>query len=88
MNISATGLGLTAADLPGLETDQSVLDSLLVVLGHVLVHIRVVLADVALRAAVRDCPEAEWGGIGVRRLELEGEKTEEVNNQSDSSGKI
>lgn len=42
------------------------------VFGHVLMHIRVVLSDVALRAAVGNGPESEWRGIGVWTLELQG----------------
>lgn len=42
------------------------------VFGHVLMHIRVVLSDVALRAAVGDGPKSEWRGIGVWTLELQG----------------
>lgn len=44
------------------------------VFGHVLVHVRVVLPDVALGAAVRNGAEAERRGVGVRTLELRGEK--------------
>lgn len=40
------------------------------VLDHVLVHGRVVLADVPLRGAVRDRPEAEGRRVSVRVLEL------------------
>lgn len=56
--------------LPCFEADQSVLDSRLMVLDHVLVHSRVVLADVPLRGAVRDRAEAEGGRVSVRVLEL------------------
>lgn len=56
--------------VPGLEADQRILDATLVVLGHVLMHVRVVLPDVAFGAAVRDRPEAEGRGIGVGTLEL------------------
>ena len=59
-------------DVPGLQADQGVLHPRLVVLGHVLVHVRVVLPDVALRAAVRDRPEAEGRRVGVGALELWG----------------
>lgn len=59
--------------VPGLEADQRILDTTLVVLGHVLMHVRVVLPDVALGAAVRDRPEAEGRGIGVGTLELHSE---------------
>lgn len=40
------------------------------VLDHVLVHGRVVLADVPLRGAVGHRPEAEGGRVSVRVLEL------------------
>lgn len=60
--------------LPSLEADQRILDAGLVVFGHVLVHIGVVLPDVALSAAVGNRPKAKWRGIGVRTLELQGEK--------------
>lgn len=59
--------------VPGLEADQRILDATLVVLGHVLMHVWVVLPDVALGAAVRDRPEAEGRGIGVGTLELHSE---------------
>lgn len=59
--------------VPGLQADQRILDAALVVLGHVLVHVRVVLPDVALRAAVRDRPKAEGRGIGVGTLELQSQ---------------
>lgn len=59
--------------VPGLEADQRILDATLVVLGHVLMHVGVVLPDVALGAAVRDRPEAEGRGVGVGTLELHGE---------------
>lgn len=42
------------------------------VFGHVLMHVRVVLSDIALRAAVGNGPESEWGGVGVWTLELQG----------------
>lgn len=60
--------------VPSLEADQRVHDASLMVFGHVLMHIWVVLPDVALGAAVRNRPEAEWRGIGVRTLELRGDK--------------
>lgn len=44
------------------------------VFGHVLMHIWIVLPDVALGAAIRNRPEAKWGGVGVWALELQGEK--------------
>lgn len=58
--------------VPGLEADQRVLDTSLVVFGHVLMHVGVVLSDVSLRAAVGDSPESEGGGVGVGTLELQG----------------
>lgn len=50
------------------------------VFGHVLMHIGVVLSDVALRAAVGNGPESEWRGVGVWTLELQGwgEETNET----------
>lgn len=62
--------------VPGLEGDQRILDAGLVVLGHVLVHVWVVLPDVALGAAVRDRPEAEGRGIRVGTLELQSQAQE------------
>lgn len=56
--------------VPSLEADQRILDATLMVFGHVLMHIRIVLSDVALGAAVRNRPEAKRGGIGVWTLEL------------------
>ncbi|TNN75905.1 hypothetical protein EYF80_013875 [Liparis tanakae] len=60
--------------VPGLEGDQRVHDAGLMVLGHVLMHVRVVLPDVALGAAVGDRPEAKRRRVGVRTLELQREK--------------
>lgn len=60
--------------VPGLQGDQCIHDPRLMVLGHVLMHVGVVLPDVALRAAVGDRPEAERRGVRVRTLELEGKK--------------
>lgn len=65
-------IGLDKFAVPGLEADQRVLDTSLMVFGHVLMHIGVVLSDVALRAAVGNSPESEWRGIGVWTLELQG----------------
>lgn len=62
--------------VPGLEADQRIMDAGLVVLGHVLVHVWVVLPDVALGAAVRDRPEAEGRGIRVGTLELQSQAQE------------
>lgn len=72
------GNGLDRFTVPGLEADQRVLDTRLVVFGHVLMHIGVVLSDVALRAAVGNGPESEWRGVGVRTLELQGEERNET----------
>lgn len=41
------------------------------VFGHVLMHIWIVLPDVALGAAVRNSPEAKRRGIRVWTLELQ-----------------
>lgn len=57
--------------VPGFEADECVRDTGLVVLGHVLMHVGVVLPDVALGAAVRDRPETEGRGVGVGTLELQ-----------------
>ena len=46
------------------------------VFGHVLMHIWVVLPDVALGAAVRNSPKAKGRRIRVRTLELQKEKEE------------
>lgn len=42
------------------------------VFGHVLMHVGVVLSDVALSAAVGNSPKSEWRGVGVWTLELQG----------------
>ena len=55
---------------PCLEADERVLNAPLVVLDHVLMHVRVVLPDVSLGAPVGNRPEAERRGEGVRALEL------------------
>lgn len=63
--------------VPGLEADQRILDTTLMVFGHVLMHIWIVLPDVALGAAIRNSPEAKRRGIRVGTLELQREyKTE------------
>lgn len=62
--------------VPSLEADQRILDATLMVFGHVLMHIRIVLSDVALGAAVRNSPEAKRRGIGVWALELQGGEQE------------
>lgn len=58
--------------VPSFEADQRILDASLMVFDHVLMHIWIVLPDVALGAAVRNSPEAKRRGIGVRTLELQG----------------
>jgi len=80
---------LDAFTVPGLEGDQRVHDAGLMVFGHVLMHVRVVLLDVALGAAVGDRPEAKWRRIGVRTLELQWEKygRRVVNERIDGSTK-
>ena len=60
--------------VPCLEADQCILDAVLMVFGHVLMHIWIVLPYVALGAAVRDCPKAKRRGVGVWTLELRGER--------------
>lgn len=60
--------------VPSLEADQRILDATLMVFGHVLMHIWVVLPDVALGAAIRNSPEAKRRGIGVRTLELQRDR--------------
>lgn len=42
------------------------------VFGHVLMHVGVVLSDVALSAAVGNRPKSERRGVGVWTLELQG----------------
>lgn len=42
------------------------------VFGHVLMHVGVVLSDIALRAAVGNSPKSEWRRVGVWTLELRG----------------
>lgn len=42
------------------------------VLGHVLMHVGVVLSDIALGAAVGNSPKSEWRRVGVWTLELQG----------------
>lgn len=65
--------------VPSLEADQRIHNTSLMVFSHVLMHIRVVLPDVALCAAVRNRPEAKWRRIGVWTLELQGEREGEQN---------
>lgn len=60
--------------VPSLEADQRILDASLMVFGHVLMHIWIVLPDVAFGAAVGNRPEAKRRGIGVRTLELQWDK--------------
>lgn len=57
--------------VPGLEADQRILDTTLMVFGHVLMHIWIVLPDVALGAAIRNSPEAKRRGVRVGTLELQ-----------------
>ncbi len=68
--------------VPSLEADQRILDATLMVFGHVLMHIWIVLSDVALSAAVRNRPEAKRRRIGVRTLELQGENEGEQERQA------
>lgn len=65
--------------VPSLEADQRIHNTSLMVFSHVLMHIRVVLPDVALGAAVGNRPEAKRRRIGVWTLELQGEKEGEQN---------
>lgn len=60
--------------VPSLEADQRILDAVLMVFGHVLMHIWIVLPNVALGAAVRNCPKAKRRGIRVWTLKLQREK--------------
>lgn len=64
--------------VPSLEADQRILDSSLMVFGHVLMHIWIVLPDVTLCAAVGNRPKAKWRGVRVWTLELEGETERET----------
>lgn len=57
---------------PGLQVDDGVLHRLLVVFPHVLVHVRVVGADVFLRAAVGHRAELEGRVLLLWMLELSG----------------
>lgn len=68
--------------LPCLEADQCILDAALVVFGHVLMHVRIVLPDVALGAAVGNRPKAKRWGVRVWTLELWGGKNNEKNKKS------
>lgn len=65
-------IDLVKSTVPGLEADQCVLDTSLMVFGHVLMHVGVVLSDVALSAAVGNSPKSEWRRVGVWTLELQG----------------
>lgn len=65
-------INLDKSTVPSLEADQRVLDASLMVFGHVLMHVGVVLSDIALGAAVGNSPKSEWRGVGVRTLELQG----------------
>lgn len=64
-------ISLDKSPVPGLQADQCVLDTSLVVFGHVLMHVGVVLSDIALGAAVGNSPKSEWRGVGVWTLELQ-----------------
>lgn len=55
---------------PRLQVDDGVLHCLLVVLPHVLVHVRVVGADIFLRAAVGHRAKLEGRVLLLRMLEL------------------
>lgn len=59
-----------AANRPRLQVDDGVLHCPLVVFAHVLVHVRVVGADVLLRAAVGHRAELEGRVLLLRVLEL------------------
>lgn len=59
-----------AANRPGLQVGDGVLHRLLVVLPHVLVHVRVVGADVLLRAAVGHGAELQRRVLLLGMLEL------------------
>lgn len=59
-----------AADTPRLQVDDGVLHCPLVVFAHVLVHVRVVGADVLLRAAVGHRAELQGRVLLLRVLEL------------------
>lgn len=60
----------TEADRPRLQVDDGVLHCPLVVFAHVLVHVRVVGADVLLRAAVGHRAELQGRVLLLRVLEL------------------
>ena len=56
--------------LPGLEVFDGLLDPLLVVADHILVHVGIVGADVLLRAPVWHCSETQRRVLLRRLLEL------------------
>lgn len=63
-----------ATSLPGLETLQSLVDISLMKLGHVGVHLRIVVPDVPLGAPVGDSAETKRRGEVVGALELNVEE--------------
>lgn len=74
--------------VPSLEADQRILDSTLMVFGHVLMHIWIVLSDVALCTAVGNRPKAKRRGIRVRTLELEGERERARQRETDCLNRV
>lgn len=75
------------ADRPGLQVDDGILHCLLVVLPHVLVHVRVVGAYVFLRAAVGHRAELQGRVLLLRMLELVKQReVRERGQQADRPG--
>lgn len=63
--------------LPSFQADQGIFDSLLIILGHVKVHIGVVVSDIPLCASVWDRSKPKRRRIVIRPLKL-GEKGKAV----------
>lgn len=61
--------------IPSLQADQRVVHPGLMVLHHVLVHVRVILTDIPLCAAIRNRSKAERRGVGVGTLKLQKSTT-------------
>jgi hypothetical protein len=56
--------------LPRFQADQGIFYSLLVKLGHVLVHVGIVIPDVSFCTSVRHCPKSERWRVVMRSLKL------------------
>ena len=70
--------------LPCFQADQGVLDSLLIKLGHVLVHVGVVVPDVSLRTAVGHRAKSKGRGIVMRSLKLQRDRERESRRRKKS----